>query len=150
MSHNEAILLLGSNRGIPEENLKMALELLEKSSCVIKRKSKVLKTEPVEFESDRLFCNIAIEVCTALSPVKLLKTLKGIEQGMGRETDSGISRLYTDRIIDIDIVTFNSLVFISALLEIPHRRHLFEREFSKELIADLRSSQTLQEPNLDD
>ncbi len=150
MSHNEVILLLGSNRGIPEKNLEMALELLEKSSCVIKRKSKVLKTEPVEFKSDQLFCNIAVEVCTALSPVKLLKELKGIEKSMGRETDSGTSRMYTNRIIDIDIVTFNGLGFISALLEIPHRRHLNERVFSKELIADLRSSQSLQEPKLDD
>lgn len=139
MSHNEAILLLGSNLGSTEKNIKMALELLEKSNCVIKRKSKVLLTEPVEFESDHIFCNIAVLISTNLSPVYLLKEVKKIEKEMGRMQDSGDGRGYMDRIIDIDLVTFNGILFISAHLQIPHVKHLHGRDFSKELIADLRS-----------
>ncbi len=139
MSHYEVILLLGSNLEIPEKNIEMALELLEKSNCVIKRKSKSLLTEPVEFESDHIFCNIAIMISTGLSPVSLLKEIKSIEGKMGRLKDSGDTREYTDRIIDIDIVTFEGLQFTSSQLEIPHKRHLLERDFSRKLIDDLRS-----------
>lgn len=55
---------------------------------------------------------------------------------MGRLTDSTISKVYTDRIIDIDIVKYDELKFVSERLEIPHNKHLFEREFSKILLKD--------------
>lgn len=55
---------------------------------------------------------------------------------MGRLTDSTVSKVYTDRIIDIDIVKYGELKFVSERLEIPHNRHLFEREFSRILLKD--------------
>jgi len=55
---------------------------------------------------------------------------------MGRLTDSSVSKVYTDRIIDIDIVKYDELKFISERLEIPHNKHLFEREFSKILLKE--------------
>jgi 2-amino-4-hydroxy-6-hydroxymethyldihydropteridine diphosphokinase len=55
---------------------------------------------------------------------------------MGRVNDSKISGGYADRIIDIDIIKYNELKFTSERLEIPHKKHLFEREFSKILLKD--------------
>jgi len=55
---------------------------------------------------------------------------------MGRVNDSAISGGYTDRIIDIDIIKYDELKFTSERLEIPHKKHLFEREFSKILLKD--------------
>jgi len=55
---------------------------------------------------------------------------------MGRTTDSTISKVYTDRIIDIDIVKYDELEFTSERLKIPHKKHLFEREFSRILLKD--------------
>ena len=55
---------------------------------------------------------------------------------MGRTEDSVITGGYTDRVIDIDIVTFNEIKFISERLKIPHQKHLSEREFSRILLKD--------------
>jgi 2-amino-4-hydroxy-6-hydroxymethyldihydropteridine diphosphokinase len=68
---------------------------------------------------------------THLSPIQLLDFVKSIEKEMGRANDSKASGGYSDRVIDIDIVTYNELKFVSERLEIPHKKHLFEREFSK-------------------
>uniref|UniRef100_A0AAU6WWR5 2-amino-4-hydroxy-6-hydroxymethyldihydropteridine pyrophosphokinase n=1 Tax=Chryseobacterium endophyticum TaxID=1854762 RepID=A0AAU6WWR5_9FLAO len=98
--------------------------------------SEFLTSEPVEFASSNIFCNIALIIFTDLSPIKLLEQIKSIEAEMGRVNDSKISGGYTDRVIDIDIVNFNWLNFSSERLEIPHRKHIFEREFSKILLKD--------------
>ncbi len=55
---------------------------------------------------------------------------------MGRINDSKVSGSYTDRIIDIDIIKYNELNFKSERLEIPHKKHLFERDFSRVLLKD--------------
>lgn len=139
MSQHEAVLLLGSNMGDSKKNVKMALELLQQSDCRILIKSKFIATEAVEFASTNIFCNIAVLINTHFSPTKLLNNVKRIEVDMGRINDSAVVGHYTDRVIDIDIVTFESLIFFSKKLKVPHNKHLFEREFSQELLNDLKT-----------
>ncbi|MFP7656028.1 2-amino-4-hydroxy-6-hydroxymethyldihydropteridine diphosphokinase [Chryseobacterium proteolyticum] len=74
---------------------------------------------------------------THLSPIQLLDFVKSIEFEMGRTSDSKSSGGYKDRIIDIDIVKYDELKFISERLEIPHTKHLYEREFSRVLLNDV-------------
>jgi len=136
MSQHKVVLLLGSNLGDRKKNLETAMEKLEKGGNAILKISKFLTSEPVEFASSNIFCNIALIIFTDLSPVRLLDYIKGIETEMGRVNDSKVSGGYTDRVIDIDIVTFNGLKFSSERLEIPHQKHLFEREFSRILLKD--------------
>ncbi|UOE38802.1 2-amino-4-hydroxy-6-hydroxymethyldihydropteridine diphosphokinase [Chryseobacterium oryzae] len=136
MSQHTVVLLLGSNIGDTKYNIDKALEALEQK-CTILRKSEYLLSEPVEFASSNIFCNIATIIQTHLSPVQLLDYVKRIEVTMGRINDSTISKVYTDRIIDIDIVKFNELKFSSERLTIPHSKHLNEREFSKILLKDI-------------
>ncbi|VEE08129.1 2-amino-4-hydroxy-6-hydroxymethyldihydropteridinepyrophosphokinase [Chryseobacterium gleum] len=93
-------------------------------------------SEPVEFASSNIFCNIATVIFTDLSPIQLLDCIKNIEVEMGRINDSKVSGGYTDRIIDIDIIKYNELNFKSERLEIPHKKHLFERDFSRVLLKD--------------
>ena len=97
----------------------------------------MIETQPVEFESINIFCNIAIVLTTKLSPYSFLNAVKSIEKDMGRELDSSAVGGYIDRIIDIDIVTFNNINFESKKLKIPHHKHLCEREFSKALLDSL-------------
>lgn len=137
MSINHVILLLGSNLGDREANLAVAMKKIETHIGSIVSSSQVLQSVPVEFASTNFFCNIAIRVTTNASPMKLLKIIKTIERSMGRALDSRSVGGYTDRSIDIDIVQFNSLKFRSQALEIPHQKHLFEREFSKILLLEL-------------
>lgn len=57
---------------------------------------------------------------------------------MGRMQDSVAIGKYSDRIIDIDIVSFNQISYISKKLQIPHFRHINERQFSKILLKELK------------
>lgn len=137
MSVHEVILLLGSNKGDVKKNLNHAILLMQKARIIVLNKSEFMVTEPVEFATPNIFCNIAARIETSLSPVQLLSTLKNIEKTMGREADSAILGRYADRIIDIDIVYFDHIKFYSEALKIPHYRHVYERDFSKKLLKEL-------------
>lgn len=132
----EVVLLLGSNIN-PEENIDIAISHLKNKVGKVIKKSKMMKTLPVEFVSSQIFCNIAVNLETEYSPIKLLETLKEIEVEMGRERDSRALGGYQDRIIDIDIVLYDGITYQSDKLEIPHHKHLYERAFSKELLSEI-------------
>jgi len=138
---NNVILLLGSNINFPERNIDTAIKLIEKKLGKILALSNKKTTKPVEFESKNLFCNISLLICTEFSPIELLNYIKEIEQKMGRKEDSSNKESYEDRIIDIDIVKFGNLIFYSEKLKIPHKKHLYKRNFSKELIKEINFSQ---------
>jgi 2-amino-4-hydroxy-6-hydroxymethyldihydropteridine diphosphokinase len=135
MSQHKVVLLLGSNIGDKKNNLNIALNKLKSVGSLL-RNSEYLTSEPVDFVSSNNFCNIATIIFTHFSPIQLLNEIKKIEIEMGRINDSRKSGGYTDRIIDIDIITYNELKFSSEKLEIPHKKHLFDREFSKILLKD--------------
>ena len=131
------VLLLGSNLGNPENNILLALSELENRVGKIIKKTKISKTVPVEFDSKNIFCNTAIDVQTIYSPIKLLDEIKKIESEMGRIHDSKFFGEYRDRIIDIDIVSYEGLIFSCDRLEIPHHKHLYDRGFSRKLLDEL-------------
>lgn len=137
MSQHKVVLLLGSNIGDKKKNLELALDKITDAGHQVLKISEFLTSEPVEFVSSNIFCNIASIIFTHLSPIQLLDFVKSIEIEMGRINDSKISGGYHDRIIDIDIVKYNELKFTSERLEIPHIKHLFEREFSGILLENL-------------
>ena len=103
------------------------------------KSSGILENSPVEFDSLNIFCNIAIDVQTIYSPIKLLDEIKKIESEMGRIHDSKFFGEYRDRIIDIDIVSYEGLIFSCDRLEIPHHKHLYDRDFSRKLLDELAS-----------
>lgn len=132
----KVVLLLGSNIGDAKEHILIAISKLEKMGRVIKR-SGILKTFPVEFDSLNIFCNIAVIFETEYSPIKLLNAIKSIEKEMGRERDSSVYGGYRDRIIDIDIVMYDDIIYSCERLNIPHHRHLILREFSRKLLKEI-------------
>lgn len=136
MSQHKVVLLLGSNLGDSKKNIELALEKISEGGNEISQVSEFLISEPVEFVSSNIFCNIASIIFTRLSPIQLLDFVKNIEVEMGRINDSKSTGGYSDRIIDIDIIKYNELNFRSERLEIPHKKHLFERDFSKILLKD--------------
>lgn len=137
MSLHYVTLLLGSNLGDTEKNIKDAIAKIENRIGKIKFCSKIIETIPVEFVSKNNFRNIALGLHVPISPFCLLKEIKIIENDMGRAQDSFAVGEYVDRIIDIDIITFDNINYKSKHLEIPHKKHLFEREFSKKLLEDI-------------
>ena len=141
MSQYKVTLLLGSNLGDQKKNLENAIVEIENKIGNVISQSNFLYSNPVEFASFNIFCNIAMSIITQLSPIELLKTIKKIEQNMGRAYDSEDYGEYKDRIIDIDIVRFENLIFESKKLIVPHKKHIKERDFSKELLINLKISE---------
>lgn len=137
MSQHNVTLLLGSNIGSPELNIAEAVTRIGREVGVVEAQSALIHTEPVEFVTNNNFCNIALRIKTGLSPISLLNRIKKIEVEMGRAEDSLITKKYEDRIIDIDVVLYGDIKFLSARLQIPHQKHLYERKFSRELLSDL-------------
>ena len=137
MSQHEVTLLLGSNLGDTKKNIETAVHYIEKEFGPILRRSDILLNKTVEFASNNIFCNIALLLKTQFSPIHILNSIKKIEYDMGRTEDTLISNSYSDRSIDIDIVLFGGVHFVSERLQIPHFKHLYNREFSRKLLDQL-------------
>ena len=133
----QVFLSLGSNVGNRVAHIRKAFELLANVGIEIRRVSSFYQTEPVDFLPQRWFVNCVAEVGTDLMPLRLLKTLQGVERTLGRRP--GIPQ--GPRPIDIDILLYENVVVRSRALTIPHAR-LSERRFVlvplRELAAHLR------------
>jgi 2-amino-4-hydroxy-6-hydroxymethyldihydropteridine diphosphokinase len=126
-----AYLSLGSNLGNREANLREAVERLRAVGDVA-RVSSCYETEPVEFTEQPWFLNIAVKIETELMPLQLLAAILTIEREMGRER----TQPKGPRLIDIDIVLFESAVMNQAQLVIPHPA-MQERKFVLAPLAEI-------------
>lgn len=120
-------LSLGSNLGDRGENLDHAISNIEERIGEVIATSAFYVTDPVGFESDNQFLNAVCEVKTKLNPLAILETTQAIEKEMGRTTKSR-NRVYTDRIIDIDLLLFDNEIVKYPELTLPHP-HMHERPF---------------------
>ena len=127
-----ASITLGSNIGNKVFNIKKAINYVSKS-VEVKRISNYYETEPWGYESKNSFVNAGIIIETIFSPEDLLAFLKQIEKKMGRQKTTGG---YQDRIIDLDILTFDHVTLSTTNLVIPHPK-IAERKFSIVILKDL-------------
>lgn len=125
-------IALGSNLGDKKENINRAILLIKQFSTVTKQ-AKLYTTEPWGYNSKNHYLNTGVIIETRYSPFQLLKKLKEIEKKMGRIK---LSDVYEDRIIDLDILTFDNLKISSKELIIPHPK-IAERKFSIVILKDL-------------
>jgi 2-amino-4-hydroxy-6-hydroxymethyldihydropteridine diphosphokinase len=116
---DNVFLLLGSNQGDAGQNIASARERIEQHSGKIIRMSPLYQTKPWGFDSQDLFINQALQLQTSVPAEKLLEELLSVEKSMGRVR---MMRGYESRIIDIDILFYNSLVMKTDSLVIPHPR----------------------------
>ncbi|MCF6284512.1 MAG: 2-amino-4-hydroxy-6-hydroxymethyldihydropteridine diphosphokinase [Candidatus Hydrogenedentes bacterium] len=111
-------LSLGSNLGERAAALQAALRALAAGSSVtLLSHSHCYETEPIGIKNQPPFLNMAVEIETDLDPLELLKTVKAIEQKLGRKE----SAHWGPREIDIDIILWGQTVFTSAQLTLPHK-----------------------------
>ena len=127
-----ASITLGSNIGDKVFNIKKAIDYVSQS-VEVKRISNYYETEPWGYESKNSFVNAGIIIETIFSPEDLLAFLKQIEKKMGRQKTTGG---YQDRIIDLDILTFDHVTLSTTNLVIPHPK-IAERKFSIVILRDL-------------
>ena len=125
-------LSLGSNLGDRAENLERAIEALSEIGVRVLRRSSIYETEPVDFLAQPWFLNCVVEAETPLAPRQLLEGLQAIERELGSK--KLVPR--GPRIIDLDVLFYETAVIHEAGMEIPHSR-LAERRFVLVPLAEL-------------
>ena len=118
------ILALGTNIEPREQYLKDSLEKIEENNLKIILESSVYETPAWGGVADQNFLNMCIEVETELEAYELLDTIQKIELELGRVRKEH----WGNRTIDIDIITFNDLIYNDERLIVPHK-YIHDRNF---------------------
>lgn len=130
------LVAIGSNLnsklfGSPEQNCYAAIDMLRKYFEVTESSS-FYKTEPIPKSEQPWFVNCIVTIKSKISPSRILDTLLEIELQFGRKR----SRKNEARVIDLDLIAYNSLIVKSLKLTLPHpRMHL--RKFVIQPICDI-------------
>jgi len=125
--YDKVYIGLGSNIGNRLQNIKKAINIISADNKIIINKvSSIYISDPEEDDSLPEFYNAVIEVSTEYEPIELLEALKSIEKSMGRNLKR--KKRYEPRIIDLDIIAFNSIVIKGDILCIPHDK-MKQRKF---------------------
>ena len=122
---NTAVILLGSNTGELLQNLEKAISLITKKAGVIIKKSLTYETEPWGLADQPFYYNQVISINTNFEAAVLMKILLEIEIDLGRKR----TKKWAPRIIDLDILYFNSAIVNEPGLIIPHPQ-LHNRKFT--------------------
>ena len=114
---HQVYIAIGSNLGNKKENYLEALARIAKllKTRIIKESS-VYESEPLG-DSKEWYVNGVIEIETEFKPDMLLKKLKNIERAMGRKK---VRKRWGARIIDLDILLYDTAVVNRKNLKIPH------------------------------
>ena len=118
------ILALGTNIEPREQYLKDALAKIEENNLKIILESSIYETPAWGGVADQDFLNMFIEVETSLGAYELLDTIQKIELELGRVRKEH----WGNRTIDIDVITFDDLVFNDDRLIVPHK-YIHDRNF---------------------
>lgn len=141
-TQHQVILSLGSNLGEKHENIQRCIDLLHNEVGTIVKVSSLYESDSWGFESEN-FYNCAVLIHTYLKPQKILKRILKVENDLGRIRNTTTD--YQPRVIDVDIISYDDLVFAEEQLQIPHK-FLSERLFVllplRELISDWRHPKT--------
>lgn len=131
---NTALILLGGNIGDRLQNLQQAAENIEKFIGKIVARSSVYETAAWGNLDQAFFLNQVLEIETQISASSLLRKLLAIEANMGRIR----TKKNEPRIIDLDILFYNSFVINLPHLQVPHPQ-LQNRRFVLEPLNEIAS-----------
>ena len=131
----KAYLGIGTNLGDRAANLRCAVEQINEQAGHVLACSSFIETEPWGFASDNAFLNAVVEIDTPHTPHELLRITQVIERDMGR-THKSVGGVYSDRIIDIDILLYENLVINEPDLNIPHPL-MWKRSFVYEPLLEI-------------
>ena len=122
MPLHKYLLSLGSNIGSRSRNINKAVSLLGRMLSDIKLSS-IYESDAMLldnlYENDqRNYLNLSLTGLSNLDPVSFLHKSKKIERDMGRDL---LSKKWSPRIIDIDILLIDNLIINTEELQIPHQ-----------------------------
>lgn len=134
---NTTYLLLGGNIGDSLLVFQQCEKQISEDIGEVSLKSSCYESEPWGFDHHSKFVNQVLKVSTSLNPIQLLEKCQLIEKQFGRKRNSEVG--YQARVIDIDVLFFNDLVFDEKELQIPHPR-LHLRKFTLLPFNEINSS----------
>ncbi len=115
---------LGANLGNRASNIRKAIQLIGDKVGNVCRQSSFYESAPWGFCSENRFLNAVVCCRTSLSPHQILTATQGIERELGRTEKTCLSEsrqpVYHDRLIDIDILIYDTLTIDEPDLKIPH------------------------------
>lgn len=116
---------VGSNQRNPARQLRIALKFIRglPTSSML-RVSSFYWTKAWGYQGQQVFCNAVVEIKTRLSPALLLKACQDIETRQGRIR----RRKWGPRVIDIDILIYDTRKIQTETLVIPHP-WILQRDF---------------------
>jgi 2-amino-4-hydroxy-6-hydroxymethyldihydropteridine diphosphokinase len=130
-----AYLSLGSNIGKREKNLQSAFKKISRLGKTVS--SHIYKTEPWGRNDIPEFLNACVYIETELDIKQLFEELHSIEDNIGRKR----KEKWGSRIIDIDLLISNQLIFFSPQLTIPHP-YLHQRNFYLKPLSEITKEET--------
>ena len=126
------LLSLGTNLGQREQNLREALQALTRVG-LLQKVSAVYETAPWgPIQDQPHFLNMCVQLQTELAPRPLLTRLKEMELEPGRAT----SERWGPRLIDLDLLAYDQLIWQDERLVLPHPQ-LHNRAFVVIPLADI-------------
>jgi 2-amino-4-hydroxy-6-hydroxymethyldihydropteridine diphosphokinase len=125
-------LLLGSNLGNRELQLKQAINSIEKQIGAIIKSSSIYETAAWGKTDTPSYLNQVTLLQTALPANAILEKILNIERDLGRVREEK----WGSRIIDIDILFYGDMIINEQNLQIPHPE-LHNRRFTMEPLAEI-------------
>lgn len=132
---NNVFFLLGANLGDPVKQLAKAVAELEKYVGKIQRISSLYESEAWGLTDQPVFLNQVVLIATPLSALTVLDKIQTIENELGRVR----TLKWGARVIDIDILYFNSDRITHDRLQIPHP-YIQDRKFTLLPLAEIAPS----------
>ena len=129
---NNIFLLLGSNLGDRRSWLQQAIQHIETEIGPVSKASGIYETQSWGKTDEPEYLNQVVLLQTALSAQTVLEKILAIELLMGRVREEK----WGSRIIDIDILFYNSEIINKPGLHVPHPE-LHNRRFTLEPLAEI-------------
>ena len=131
--HSLVALSIGSNKGDSILIIGSAIKMLKQSLSDM-RIASLYDTDPLYVMDQGNFINTAVTGFFKGTPRDLLYYISYVEAKFGR--DRVMERRWGERLLDIDILLFDNLIFKEHDLVIPHP-HMKERRFALEPLLEL-------------
>ena len=134
MTRHAAIISVGSNLGDALANCRFGIAALtDHPEIALTAVSSFYRTAPVGFTAQDWFVNAAFGITTTLAPQDLLAAAHTAQAaaGQGRKAVR-----FGPRILDLDLIFYDTLVLTSPELELPHPR-MHKRRFVLQPICDI-------------
>ncbi len=125
---------VGGNLGGARDAVTSAIDALGNAPGLrLTARSSVFRSAPQDYADQDDFINAVARFSTALQPLEVLDRLQSLENDMGRRRDGP---RFGPRLIDLDLLLYDDIVYRDHRLELPHPR-MHRRRFVLEPLVEI-------------